>query len=214
MPKADNPRRLAILGAAFHVLMERGYAGASTLEIASRAKVSKRELYAEFGSKSGILEALIASTSARMQVPLANADFTDRAGFVAVLSAYGTAALSELTSPHVVAVNRLAAAEATRSPELGKLLDKRGREADRRALIALMEKAQAAGVLSAGDPAVPAGQFFYLLTSDLLLRLMLGTAKAPTAAEIRHRVDAAVDAVLRLHAPPDVVTPFAVCGGE
>src|SRR4029079_13624472 len=86
----DNPRRQAILGAAFHVLMERGYAGASTLEIARRAKVSKRELYAEFGSKSGILEALIASTSQRMQVPLVTADFADRAGFITVLSAYGT----------------------------------------------------------------------------------------------------------------------------
>ncbi len=202
MPEIDeSPRRHAILVAAFEVLMERGYAGASTLEIARRAKVSKRELYAEFGSKGGILEALIASTSARMQVPLASADFTDRPSFVAVLSAYGGAALGELTSAHVVAVNRLAAAEATRSPELGQILDKQAREPNRRALIALMQKAQTVGVLAPGDPAVPAGQFFYLLTSDLLLRLMLGVVKAPSASEIRRRVDAAVDAVLRLHAP-------------
>src|SRR5579872_5966383 len=49
----------SILGAAFSVLMERGYAGASTLEIARRARVSKRELYAAFGSKEGILAALM-----------------------------------------------------------------------------------------------------------------------------------------------------------
>ena len=55
-------------------------------------------------------------------------------------------------------------------------------------------------VLAAGDPAVPSGQFFYLLTSDLLLRLVLGVVKAPNAQEIKRRVDAAVDAVLRLHA--------------
>jgi AcrR family transcriptional regulator len=62
----DNlpPRQRAILAAAFSVLMDQGYAGASTLEIATRAKVSKRELYAEFGSKQGILEALIATTAA------------------------------------------------------------------------------------------------------------------------------------------------------
>ena len=54
------PRRRAILIAAVGVLMEKGYARASTLEIATRARVSKRELYAEFGSKRGILEALIA----------------------------------------------------------------------------------------------------------------------------------------------------------
>jgi AcrR family transcriptional regulator len=199
----ENPRRQSILGAAFEVLMERGYAGASTLEIARRAKVSKRELYAEFGSKTGILEALIAMTSARMQVPLTAIEVTDRKSFVAALSGYGTAALTELTSPYVVAVNRLAAAEAGRSPELGKLLDRRGRDSNRRALMALMAKAQAAGVLGTGDPGIPAGQFFYLLTSDLLLRLVIGVAKAPSAQEIRRRVDAAVDAVLRLHAPAE-----------
>ena len=84
LPKAeDTPRRQSIIAATFAVLMERGYAGASTLEIARRARVSKRELYAEFGSKAGILEALIASTSARMQVPLTTAAITDRASFAA-----------------------------------------------------------------------------------------------------------------------------------
>ena len=68
-PLADlEPRRRGILEAAYDVLMERGYAGASTLEIATRARVSKRELYAEFGNKSGILQALIAATAARMRV--------------------------------------------------------------------------------------------------------------------------------------------------
>ncbi|MBV8653445.1 MAG: helix-turn-helix transcriptional regulator, partial [Alphaproteobacteria bacterium] len=51
--------------------MERGYAGASTLEIATRAKVSKRELYALFGNKQGILTALISSRATRMRQPLA-----------------------------------------------------------------------------------------------------------------------------------------------
>ncbi len=55
------PKRRAILAAAYDVLMEQGYARAGTLEIATRARVSKRELYAEFGSKRGILEALVAA---------------------------------------------------------------------------------------------------------------------------------------------------------
>jgi AcrR family transcriptional regulator len=57
--------RSRIAEAAFAVLMEKGYAGASTIEIATRAKVSKRDLYAMFGSKQGILAAMIAGTSAR-----------------------------------------------------------------------------------------------------------------------------------------------------
>jgi hypothetical protein len=46
------PRRRAILIAAVNVLGEQGYARASTLEIASRARVSKRELYAEFAASA------------------------------------------------------------------------------------------------------------------------------------------------------------------
>jgi len=112
---ALEPRRRCILEAAYDVLMERGYAGASTLEIATRARVSKRELYAEFGNKSGILQALIAATAARMQLPLATAEIRDRDGLADALAAYGTLALAELTSPPVIAINRLAVAEAGRS---------------------------------------------------------------------------------------------------
>src|SRR5471032_1016041 len=116
------PRRSAILAAAYHVLMEKGYAGASTLEIARRAKVSKRELYAEFGSKSGILEALIATTAARMQVPLAPAElgngFDGGADFAAALVRYGVTALTELTHPAVVDLNRLGSPKPAPRPSL------------------------------------------------------------------------------------------------
>jgi AcrR family transcriptional regulator len=198
--KQQSPRRQSIVAAAFAVLMEKGYAGASTLEIARRARVSKRELYAEFGSKAGILEALIAETAAQMQVPLTSADVADRASFVAALTAYGNAALGELSGPHVVAINRLAAAEAGRSSELGKILDTRGREPNRRALVAIIKTAQEAGILKPDEePDIIAGHFFALLTGDLLLRLMLGVMKRPTAREIARRAEAATTAILRLH---------------
>ena len=124
-----------MLGAAFDVLMEQGYAGASTLEIATRAKVSKRELYAEFGNKAGILEALIATTAARMQVPLALPEATDRTALAAILAQYGATALTELTHPAVLAINRLAVAEAGGKSELGRILDRSGREPNRLALL-------------------------------------------------------------------------------
>jgi hypothetical protein len=44
----EDPRRSAILNAAFCLLMQHGYERTSTLDIASRAKVSKRELYHQF----------------------------------------------------------------------------------------------------------------------------------------------------------------------
>lgn len=195
------PRRQAILHAAFSVLMERGYAGASTIEIATRAKVSKRELYAEFGNKAGILRALIAATAARMQTPLETADVADREGLIAALTRYGVAALEALTNPAVIAINRLAVAEAGQSSDIGKILEDAGREPNRRALLDLFAKAQAGRLLGPGDPNAMGGQFFSLLLGDLMLRLMLGVIPAPTSKEIARRSKAATEAVLALNAP-------------
>jgi len=199
-PLADlPPRRHAILAAAFAVLMEQGYAGASTLEIASRAKVSKRELYAEFGSKAGILEALIATTAARMQAPLDLPRVVDRRSLADTLTRYGIRALTELSHPAVTAINRLAAAEAGGGSEIGKILDRAGREPNRLALGRLMAQAQAAGLLANGDADRMSGEFFSLLFGDLPVRLMLGVVEPPDAREIARRTKSAVDAVLRLH---------------
>ena len=51
-PEADDIAvRRRILEAAFAAFTKSGYAAASTLEIATRARVSKRELYALVGNK-------------------------------------------------------------------------------------------------------------------------------------------------------------------
>jgi len=196
------PRRRAILKAAFKVLMEQGYSGASTLEIATHAKVSKRELYAEFGNKAGILEALIASTANRMQAPLALPEIVDRSTLAAALRRYGVTVLTELTHPAVTAINRLAAAEAGGGSEVGQILDRSGREPNRVALRQFIASAQDKGILGTGDPNQIGGQFFALLMSDIAVRLMLGTMDPPDAREIERRAEAATDAVLRLYAPP------------
>ena len=197
---SESDRRQSIIRAAFSALMEKGYAGTSTLEIARRARVSKRELYAEFGSKIGILEALVAATSSKMRAPLEVAEVIDRPGFIAALTAYGAAALAELTSPHVIVVNRLAVAEAERSAELGRMLDERGRQAGRDALVAFFARAREAAVLTRGDPSDIASEFFSLLTGDLMMRLMLGVVRHPTRTEIMRRAERAKDVILQLYA--------------
>src|SRR5262249_46922505 len=141
------PRRRAMLIAAVNVLMEHGYARASTLEIATRARVSKRELYAEFGSKRGILEALIATSTARMPVPPQPPQIGDRHALAGALTRYGVSALTTLTNPYVLAMYRLAIAEAPANTELGSILDASGRRPNRRALVEIISRGQAAGFL-------------------------------------------------------------------
>jgi hypothetical protein len=50
--------------------MKSGYATTSTLEIATRARVSKRELYALVGNKQEMLIACICCTPALNDLPL------------------------------------------------------------------------------------------------------------------------------------------------
>ena len=202
-PEADAQERVRsrIIGAAFKLLMERGYSGTSTLDIATSAKVSKRELYALFGSKRGILMQMIAIGAARMQVPLHLPEPQDRRGLATILVNFGATAMREVSSPVVMAVYRLAASEAERSTEVAAALDTGGRQATRNALADLLRRAQGHGLLGAGAPDTMASQFVSLLWGDLLLRQLLRLAPPPSQAEAEARARAATNALFALYPP-------------
>src|SRR5215472_12490315 len=65
----EVPVRQRLLEAAFSAFMEQGFAKTSTLEIATRARASKRELCANFGSKQEILAVCIAERAKRLRMP-------------------------------------------------------------------------------------------------------------------------------------------------
>src|SRR6476469_9423797 len=104
--------RERILTAAFEAFRERGYAATSTLEIATRAHVSKREPYALVGNKEKMLIAAIADRANRVKAPADMPPLRDRATLARVLTAFGTRFVREVSDPHVIAVFRLAIAEA------------------------------------------------------------------------------------------------------
>jgi AcrR family transcriptional regulator len=187
-----------ILGAAFSTFVEEGYAGSSTLRIATRAKVSKRELYTLFGNKLGILRACIASRARRMQPPAPPPTPRNPQELEATLTALGTRLLEEITHPSVVAVHSLAVAESTRAPEIGREVDKVRRQV-RASVVEWLIRAQAAGLLRAGDPQDMATDFLSLLMGDLLVRLMQRAAKRPTAPQAKRAAAHAAAAFIRIH---------------
>src|SRR5690348_8334553 len=93
--------RERILRAAMEAFMELGYAQTSTLEIATRAQVSKRELYALFGNKQTMLAACIAHRAERMLPPpeLPAARTRDELG--GLLTKLGRTVLREVSDPAV-----------------------------------------------------------------------------------------------------------------
>jgi AcrR family transcriptional regulator len=201
-----TPARARILDAAFAAFMERGFAETSTLEIATRARVSKRELYALVGSKQEMLAACIGERAKRLQMPADLPEPHDRETLARVLEAFGTRLLREISDPTVVAVFRLAIAEAVRAPEVARALNAIGGEPSRAALRAVMNRARAAGLLS-GEPTEMAEHFAGLLWGNLLTGLLLRVAERPNPREIARRARVATVALLRLYARPDQARP-------
>ena len=190
-----------ILTAAFEAFRERGYAATSTLEIATRARVSKRELYALVGNKQQMLIAAIGHRAKRLQAPADMPILRDRATLAQVLTAFGAQLVREVTDLTVVAVFRLAIAEAVQAPEVARTLDSLGRETSRAALRAIMTQARAAGLID-GHPAELAEQFAGLLWRDLMVSLFLGVVERPSPRAIEARARDAAEAFLRLHPTP------------
>jgi AcrR family transcriptional regulator len=199
--ESSDAARARILTAAFEAFQERGYGATSTLEIATRARVSKRELYALVGNKQKMLIAAIGQRATRLKAPPELPMLGDRAALAQVLRAFGAQLVREVTDPTVVGVFRLAIAEAVQAPEVARTLDSLGRETSRSALRRIMAAAQEAGLID-GRPAELAEQFAGLLWRDLMINLLLGVAERPTPRAIEARARDAVTAFLLLHPMP------------
>jgi len=194
--------RQRILEAAFAAFMKSGYATASTLEIATRARVSKRELYALVGNKQEMLIACIRERAKRLAVPAHLPVLRDRASLAHVLASFGTKLVHEVSDPAVIGVFRLAIAEAVQAPEVARALDSTGREASRAALRKIMSQAQASGLLT-GRPAELGRQFAGLLWRDLMVSILLGVAERPNPRAIARGARDAAAAFLQLHPLPN-----------
>src|SRR5258708_8825846 len=103
----ETPARGRILDAAFSAFMESGYAGTSTLEIATRARVSKRELYALVGSKEKMLAACISERAKRLQLPADVPQPHDRETLSPVRVTFGTHMFRDIPHPTALALFRL-----------------------------------------------------------------------------------------------------------
>jgi AcrR family transcriptional regulator len=201
-PSAEgNETRQRILSAAFQAFSEKGYAGASTLLIATRAKVSKRDLYALFPSKEAMLVACIASRSQRMRMPEGLPEPQSREMLASTLEAFAANFLMESLHPDVIGMYRLAIAEADRSPEIARRLEA-ARENNRTMLHEVFVRAQATGLLPSGDTAEMVRRYFALTSEDLILSLLLRGVRQPSRAQIQRRATSAVAEFLLLHPHP------------
>jgi AcrR family transcriptional regulator len=196
--EAGSPLRGRVLRAAFSLFHERGFSKTSMLEIATRAQVSKRDLYALFDDKHALLADGIAERARGMRQRLESMmpAPSSREQLTATLIEVGISILQTVCNAEVLMIYRLAIAESDRSPEVGRVLDNQGREANHRALAKFLKEAQTRGLIGPGDPAALVARYAAVLWDDLLVRLLLRVRNAPGAKEISARARAASEAIL------------------
>jgi hypothetical protein len=137
-----------------------------------------------------------------MHVPLNLPVPRDRDALAATLVSFGATLLREVSRPEVLAVHRLALAEAEGSPDIARTLDALGRSATREALAHMLAAAQSSRLLGPGRATDMAEDFIAMLwRGGLMMRLLLRLAPPPGAKECERRAHAAMAALLRLYPP-------------
>ena len=206
MSETTQSVRRRILDAAFDAFMRFGYGGASTAQIARLARVSKRDLYAHFGSKQAMLAGCVAERAERMRHPLTLPAPHDREALNQSLIRFGMAVVREIGRPEVLATYRLAIVEAENAPDVALTLDRHGRAANTEALIDLLAAACDRGLLSGADPADMAELFQAVLMSGAVLtRMLMRVTPAPTEAEAKQRAEAAANCLFRSYGAAGVI---------
>ena len=196
--KDDEDARSRILGAAMATFMEHGFGAATTLEIATRAKVSKRELYALVGNKEQMLAACVAGRGRRMRLPDDFPAPTDAASFRFALVRYGVTLLRELYDPAVLEVFRLGISEAKRSPGVAHSIEEFGRKPAKASLESLLRSALAARLLADEELATMMSRYQGMLLGDRVW-ILLGTSAPPNSTEMKHRAEDVADLFLKLY---------------
>lgn len=186
-------RRRQIEAAAYAVLLERGYAGASVLEVAKKAKASNETLYRWYGDKLGLFAQMVKrNAAAGFETLTTSIDETQT--LEQKLSTFGVALLRGILSDGAIALNRAAAADG--SGDLGKTIAQHGRDA----VMPLLADLMASEPLGAqfDDTSDAAETFIALLVGDLQARRVIGALPEPDLDFIRARTDQAVQRFLIL----------------
>jgi AcrR family transcriptional regulator len=196
MPSSDRDiREEQIATAAYHVLAERGYSGASMLAIAKEAKASNETLYRWYGDKTGLFRRLIERNAATVRSQL-ETSLAEGADPLATLNGLGPTLLNLLVSDRAIALNRAAASDTT--GELGASLTSAGRNTIGPLIVQVFLAAREARQLQFNDPRAVVSRYLDLLVGDLQIRRAIGAVQALDDADIQKRAETAFSDLLLL----------------
>jgi AcrR family transcriptional regulator len=201
LPALSDPRNEAILSAAFDIFQEKGLHGATMLDVATAAKVSKETLYARFDSKEGLFYALLAWGSEKMTVDIAMLNDGVDEDPVGALKAFAASCLAKMMHPESIEVHRIVVSEARRMPEVAQVFDEFTCQAAVPLIERVVDALEARGLAHVEDRTAFADAFIGLLRGNLHHHVLLGILPQPTDEEIEAHAWRAMDQLLRMYAP-------------
>ncbi|WP_417681364.1 TetR/AcrR family transcriptional regulator [Roseibium sp.] len=185
-------RHSAISRAAYALLAEHGYVGASMLRIARAAKASNETLYRWYGNKDGLFRAMVEDNAAETRRLLEEA-LEGQDDPRTTLERIAPVFLAMLLGDKAVLLNRAAAADPT--GKLGAAISAGGRGQVMPLLDRLMQHICAGSDI---PPSEATGWFLGLLVGDLQVRRIIHDCPAPSREDINARCRKALQAFDRL----------------
>jgi TetR/AcrR family transcriptional repressor of mexJK operon len=184
-------RREAFLAAARQVFEKKGFAEATLDDVIALSGGSRQTLYALFGGKQGLFEAITSDTCETIFQGLTPEKLATRATDE-VLKEVGTRYLAIVTSPPCLSLHRLVVAEMPRIPEVAQRFWELGPGRSRAFLAEFFDRQIERGLLRMPDSHAAAEYFLEMLSGTVRLQCLIGLRQPPTPREIEEIVQGAV----------------------
>lgn len=188
-------RRKAILKAAAHVFLERGFADASIDAVVERSGGSKATVYALFGNKEGLFSAACAECGEEFAAAIGMADVCT--SLPESLRRVARVYLKVILDPKRLAMFRMVAGDSGRRPESGDIFYRLGPQTASAVVAKFFRECAAKGLMEPTDYEPLADYFLGALRGSLFNRSLLNPTRAPTEKEIERHIDFVVETFLR-----------------
>lgn len=196
--RADDLKEAAIIDGARKTFLARGYDAASMDAIALMAGVSKRTVYNRFRSKEELFAAAINDTCQRilpLDVETIEASLPPKE-FIRQMSRLF---LKAILDPEAIALRRIAAFEAARTPSLGLSYLEHGPRWMVKTCTPMLDRLKARGALKVDNVERAIWQLGALLTEPLHTEVLMGAAPADLDAAIDAQIESGLDAFMKLY---------------
>jgi AcrR family transcriptional regulator len=200
MRTKSEAKRQRLLDSASEVFRETGFEGALMSDISAKAGYSRATLYSYFPSKEALfLEVMLAGSQAHADAITAALD-PETPNMKESLIHFGKDLLAFIYSPEILALRRLAIAEATRS-DFGEMFYARSRKEGETIVVAFLKRAMDAGRLRQADPTIAMAHLNGLLESELEEMFYRAEISPPDPGHLDRIATSAVSVFMAAYGP-------------